>query len=75
MMNRIPTMLTAIHAAISLLLFGTSHAMPPGGIGGGIGYITALAAFIINLPGVLTIRQFTAIPQDGLTEAEKMGWC
>ena len=59
-------MLTAIHGAISLLLFGTSHAMPPGGIGGGIGYITALAAFIINLPGVLTIRQFyTSSPDHG----------
>jgi len=40
--------------------------MAPGGIGGGIGYVTALAAFIINLPGILTIRQFyTSSPDHG----------
>lgn len=59
-------MLTAIHGASSFVLFGISHGMPLGGIGGGVGYMTALAAFIINLPGVLTIRQFyTSSPDDG----------
>jgi len=57
-MKHIPIILTTIHGGFSLLLIGISSAMPLGGTGGGIGYITALAAFVINLPGVLTIKQF-----------------
>lgn len=62
-MKRIPTILTAIHGGFSLLLLGISHSMPLGGIG----YFAALTAFIINLPGILTIRQFyTSSSNDGL---------
>ena len=57
-MKRIPIIIAVIHGGFSLSLFGISLSMPSVGIGGGIGYATAFAAFIINLPGVLTIRQF-----------------
>ena len=61
-----PIALTAIHGGFSLFLLAVSHLMPLGGVGGGIGYCTALLAFMINLPGIHTLKQFyTTSPSDG----------
>jgi hypothetical protein len=62
----VPVALAAVHGGFSVTLLGISHLMPMGGLGGGIGHITALLAFVLNLPGVLTLKPFyTSSPSDG----------
>ena len=61
-----PITLTAIHGGFSFFFLAVSHLMPMGGAGGGIGSLITLLAFIINLPGILTLKQFyTSSPNDG----------
>ena len=58
--KNLPFILTAIHGTFSLGLLLLSSILPAGGFAGGIGYIAALGAFLINLPGCLTLHHFYA---------------
>ena len=55
-LKNLPFFLTAIHGTFSLGLLLLSSILPAGGFAGGIGYIAALGAFLIDTPWL--VRRF-----------------
>ena len=47
-----------IHPLASFLLMGSGSALPSGGLLGAFGFYGCLAGFVINLPGIVIVRQF-----------------
>lgn len=60
--------LSLLYPVVTLAFAGFSAVLPMGGTFGALGYVLALLAFILNLPGVLVVQRFyhsTASPTTG----------